>query len=231
MNIQGLQKLTLLDYPDKVACTVFTAGCNFRCPFCHNASLVTHVNPGNDIPVEDILAFLRKRRGVLDGVCVTGGEPLLQPDIMDFIKQVKELGYSVKLDTNGSIITRLRQLVEQELVDYVAMDIKNAPNKYGETIGIEGYNLENILQSVDYLKSGAVPYEFRTTVVREFHKREDFAAIGRWLKGAERYYLQGFVDSGDLIRDGLRAYNKDIMEQALEIVKRNVPNAKLRGVE
>lgn len=231
MNIQGLQKLTLLDYPDKVACTVFTAGCNFRCPFCHNASLVTHVDPGNDIPVEDILAFLRKRRGVLDGVCVTGGEPLLQPDIMDFIKQVKELGYSVKLDTNGSIITRLRQLVEQELVDYVAMDIKNAPNKYGETIGIEGYNLENILQSVDYLKSGAVPYEFRTTVVREFHKREDFAAIGRWLKGAERYYLQGFVDSGDLIRDGLRAYNKDIMEQALEIVKRNVPNAKLRGVE
>ena len=181
--------------------------------------------------MEDILAFLRKRRGVLDGVCVTGGEPLLQPDIMDFIKQVKELGYSVKLDTNGSIITRLRQLVEQELVDYVAMDIKNAPNKYGETIGIEGYNLENILQSVDYLKSGAVPYEFRTTVVREFHKREDFAAIGRWLKGAERYYLQGFVDSGDLIRDGLRAYNKDIMEQALEIVKRNVPNAKLRGVE
>lgn len=231
MNIQGLQKLTLLDYPDKVACTVFTAGCNFRCPFCHNASLVTHVDPGNDIPVEDILALLRKRRGVLDGVCVTGGEPLLQPDIMDFIKQVKELGYSVKLDTNGSIITRLRQLVEQELVDYVAMDIKNAPNKYGETIGIEGYNLENILQSVDYLKSGAVPYEFRTTVVREFHKREDFAAIGRWLKGAERYYLQGFVDSGDLIRDGLRAYNKDIMEQALEIVKRNVPNAKLRGVE
>lgn len=231
MNIQGLQKLTLLDYPDKVACTVFTAGCNFRCPFCHNASLVTHVDPGNDIPVEEILAFLKKRRGVLDGVCVTGGEPLLQPDIIEFIKQVKELGYSVKLDTNGSMITRLRQLVEQGLVDYVAMDIKNAPNKYGETIGIEGYNLENILQSVDYLKSGVVPYEFRTTVVREFHKREDFAAIGRWLKGAERYYLQGFVDSGDLIRDGLRAYNKDIMEQALEIVKRNIPNAKLRGVE
>lgn len=231
MNIQGLQKLTLLDYPDKVACTVFTAGCNFRCPFCHNASLVTHVDPGNDIPVEEVLAFLRKRQGVLDGVCITGGEPLLQPDIIDFIKRVKELGYAVKLDTNGSIIFKLRQLVEEKLVDYVAMDIKNAPNKYGETIGIEEYNLENILQSVDYLKSGVVPYEFRTTVVREFHKREDFAAIGRWLVGADRYYLQGFVDSGDLIQDGLRAYNRDIMEQALEIVRRNVPNAELRGVE
>lgn len=231
MNIQGLQKLTLLDYPEKVACTIFTAGCNFRCPFCHNASLVTRVDPDNHIPEEEVLAFLQKRKGVLDGVCITGGEPLLQPDLAAFMEKVKALGYSVKLDTNGSNIGRLRQLVEQNLVDYVAMDIKNAPNKYGETIGIKEYNLENILQSVDYLKSGAVSYEFRTTVVREFHKREDFAAIGRWLKGAERYYLQGFVDSGDLIRPGLRAYTKEIMEQALEIVKRNIPGAELRGVE
>lgn len=231
MNIQGLQKLTLLDYPEKVACTIFTAGCNFRCPFCHNASLVTHVDPDNHIPEEEVLAFLQKRKGVLGGVCITGGEPLLQPDLAAFMEKVKALGYSVKLDTNGSNIGRLRQLVEQNLVDYVAMDIKNAPNKYGETIGIKEYNLENILQSVDYLKSGAVSYEFRTTVVREFHKREDFAAIGRWLKGAERYYLQGFVDSGDLIRPGLRAYTKEIMEQALEIVKRNIPCAELRGVE
>lgn len=231
MKIQGLQKLTLLDYPEKVACTIFTAGCNFRCPFCHNASLVTHVDSCNDIPEEEVLAFLKKRQGILDGVCVTGGEPLLQPDLPEFLGKVKALGYSVKLDTNGSNVTRLRQLVEQGLIDYAAMDIKNAPNKYGETIGIDGYNLENILQSVDYLKSGVVPYEFRTTVVREFHKREDFAAIGRWLRGAERYFLQGFVDSGDLIQDGLRAYTKDIMEQALEIVRRNVPNAELRGIE
>lgn len=231
MKIQGLQKLTLLDYPEKVACTIFTAGCNFRCPFCHNASLVTHVDSCNDIPEEEVLAFLKKRQGILDGVCVTGGEPLLQPDLPEFLGKVKALGYSVKLDTNGSNVTRLRQLVEQGLIDYAAMDIKNAPNKYGETIGIDGYNLENILQSVDYLKSGVVPYEFRTTVVREFHKREDFAAIGRWLRGADRYFLQGFVDSGDLIQDGLRAYTKDIMEQALEIVRRNVPNAELRGIE
>lgn len=231
MNIQGLQKLTLLDYPEKVACTIFTAGCNFRCPFCHNASLVTHVDTHNDIPVEEVLAFLKKRQGILDGMCVTGGEPLLQPDLAPFLEKVKAMRYSIKLDTNGSNMIRLRQLVEQGLVDYVAMDIKNAPNKYGETIGIDGYNLENILQSVDYLKSGVIPYEFRTTVVREFHKREDFAAIGRWLKGAEKYYLQGFVDSGDLIQNGLRAYTKEIMEQALEIVRRNIPNAELRGIE
>lgn len=231
MNIQGLQKLTLLDYPEKVACTIFTAGCNFRCPFCHNASLVTHVDPYHDMPEEEVLAFLKKRQGILDGVCITGGEPLLHTDLAGFLEKVKELGYSVKLDTNGSNIGRLKLLAEQGLVDYIAMDIKNAPNKYGETIGIQDYNLENILQSVDYLKSGAVPYEFRTTVVREFHKREDFAAIGRWLKGAERYYLQGFVDSGDLIQSGLRAYTKEIMEQALEIIRKNIPNAELRGVE
>lgn len=231
MNIQGLQKLTLLDYPEKVACTIFTAGCNFRCPFCHNAALVTHVDPYKGMQEGEVLAFLKKRQGILDGVCLTGGEPLLQPDIAAFIDKVKELGYSVKLDTNGSNIERLRQLVEKDLVDYVAMDIKNAPNKYGQTIGIDGYNLENILQSVDYLKSGAVSYEFRTTVVREFHKREDFASIGRWLKGAEHYYLQAFIDSGDLIQPGLRGYTSVIMQQALEIVKRYIPNAELRGVE
>lgn len=231
MNIQGLQKLTLLDYPEKVACTIFTAGCNFRCPFCHNASLVTHVDPHNEIQKEEVLGFLRKRQGILDGVCISGGEPLLQPDIEEFLVEVKNIGYAVKLDTNGSNAVLLRRLVEQGLVDYVAMDIKNAPAKYGETIGIKGYHLENVLQSVDFLLSDTVPYEFRTTVVRELHKREDFAAIGRWIRGAERYYLQGFVDSGDLIQPGLRGYTKDIMEQALEIVKRNVPNAELRGVE
>ncbi|MGC4019477.1 MAG: anaerobic ribonucleoside-triphosphate reductase activating protein [Muricomes sp.] len=231
MNIQGLQKLTLLDYPEKVACTIFTAGCNFRCPFCHNASLVTHVDSENIVPEEQVLEFLEKRRGVLDGLCVSGGEPLLQPDIESFLVKVKNLGYDVKLDTNGSNVALLKRLAEQKLIDYVAMDIKNAPNKYGESIGIEGYHLENILQSVDFLLSGAVPYEFRTTVVRELHKREDFAVIGRWLRGAEKYYLQKFVDSGDLIQPGLRGYTKDIMDQALEIVRRNVPNAELRGVE
>ena len=231
MNIQGLQKLTLLDYPEKVACTIFTAGCNFRCPFCHNASLVSHIDMEKNIPVEKVLAFLKKRFGVLDGICISGGEPLLQPDLEEFIFQVKEMGYFVKLDTNGSNSHLLRYLVEKKLLDYVAMDIKNAPAKYGITIGIAEYNLEDVLRSVDFLLSEAVPYEFRTTVVREFHKREDFAAIGRWIKGARRYYLQNFQDSGDLIRPGLRAYTRDILVQALEVVRRNVPDAELRGME
>ena len=231
MVIQGLQKLTLLDYPGKVACTLFTAGCNFRCPFCHNASLVTHVDRKNDIPEEEALAFLKKRQGLLDGVCITGGEPLLQPDIEVFIRKIRDLGYLIKLDTTGSNVLLLKHLIEEGLLDYVAMDIKNAPDKYGVTIGIEEYDLENILQSVDFLLSGSIPYEFRTTVVREFHKREDFAAIGRWIRGAEKYYLQSFQDSGDLIAPGLRGYTKEIMEQALAIVRKNVPNAELRGVE
>lgn len=231
MNIQGLQKLTLLDYPEKVACTIFMAGCNFRCPFCHNASLVTRVDGGNNIPEEEVFTFLKKRQGVLDGVCITGGEPLLQKDIQTFMEKVKGLGYLVKLDTNGSNYECLKQLVEAGLVDYVAMDIKNSFEKYGETIGLEGYSMDDISKSVDFLMSGTVSYEFRTTVVREFHKREDIGAIGRWLKGTSHYYLQGFEDSGDLICPGLRGYTADIMKQALELIRKTIPNAELRGVE
>lgn len=231
MNIQGLQKLTLLDYPGKVACTIFFAGCNFRCPFCHNASLVTHIDPEENIPREEMLAFLRKRAGILDGVCITGGEPLLAPDLEAFIREIKALGYEVKLDTNGSNAEKLKHLVKAGIIDYVAMDIKNSPEKYGMTIGIEGYEMSNVMQSAAFLMEGHVPYEFRTTVVREFHKREDFEAIGQWLEGADRYYLQSFVDSGDLIQPGLRGYTKEIMEQALEIVRQYIPAADLRGME
>ena len=231
MNIQGLQKLTLLDYPGKVACTIFFAGCNFRCPFCHNAALVTHIDPEENIPREEVLAFLRKRAGILDGVCITGGEPLLAPDLEAFIREIKALGYEVKLDTNGSNAEKLKHLVKAGIIDYVAMDIKNSPEKYGMTIGIEGYEMSNVMQSAAFLMEGHVPYEFRTTVVREFHKREDFEAIGQWLEGADRYYLQSFVDSGDLIQPGLRGYTKEIMEQALGIVRQYIPAADLRGME
>mgnify|MGYP001857200293 CR=1 FL=1 len=231
MVIQGLQKLTLLDYPQKVACTVFTAGCNFRCPFCHNASLVIDTYKNQEIPGEEFFAFLRKRQGILDGVCVTGGEPLIQHGIEEFLREIKRLGYAVKLDTNGSFPDKLQKIVEDGLVDYVAMDIKNSQEHYGRTVGIEGYDLRNIHRSVQYLLSDPVSYEFRTTVVREFHQRSDFESIGKWIRGARRYYLQQFVDSGDLIQGGLRGYSKDIMEQALEVVKPYVPSAKLRGVE
>ena len=227
MVIQGLQKLTLLDYPQKVACTVFTAGCNFRCPFCHNASLVIDTYKNQEIPGEEFFAFLRKRQGILDGVCVTGGEPLIQHGIEDFVREIKRLGYAVKLDTNGSFPDKLQRIVEAGLVDYVAMDIKNSQENYGRTVGIEGYDLRNIHRSVQYLLSDPISYEFRTTVVREFHQRSDFESIGKWIRGARRYYLQQFVDSGDLIQPGLSGYNKDIMGQALEIVKPYVPNAEL----
>ena len=231
MKIQGLQKLTLLDYPGKVGCTIFTAGCNFRCPFCHNAALVTKIEDENDIPVEEVLSFLQKRKGMLEGVCISGGEPLLQGDIVEFIQQVKELGYLVKLDTNGSDVSRLKTLIEDKWIDYVAMDIKNTPEKYGETIGVQNISVEQVLQSVDFLLTDKIDYEFRTTVVREFHKREDMTLIGQWLKGAKRYFLQKFEDSGDLIDTGCRAYTTEIMLQALAIVQEYVPNAQLRGVE
>lgn len=231
MNIHGLQKLTLLDFPGKVACTVFCAGCNFRCPFCHNASLVTHIDPEKRIPEKEILAFLKKRSGFLDGICITGGEPVLEKDLEEFLCKVRKLDYLIKLDTNGSDSGKLKRIVESGLVDYVAMDIKNSPDKYGMTIGIEGYDIRNIEESVEYLLSAPVEYEFRTTVVREFHKREDFEAMGRWLKGAGQYYLQSFVDSGDLIGNGFRGYTKEIMEQALGIIRKYIPSAKLRGTD
>lgn len=231
MQIHGLQKLTLLDYPEKVACTIFTAGCNFRCPFCHNASLVTGIRREQEIPEAEVLTFLKKRRHLLDGVCITGGEPLLQSDLEAFIRQVKVLGYEVKLDTNGSFPDKLIHLVEEGLVDYVAMDLKNSKRRYQETIGVPGYRLEQIQRSIDFLLSGKVPYEFRTTVVRQLHQRIDFEAMGEWIQGAEKYYLQTFEDSGDLIREGFSAYNEDIMQQALEIIRQFVPNAELRGIE
>lgn len=230
MIIQGLQKLTLLDYPGKVACTVFTAGCNYRCPFCHNASLVVDTGGNEIIPEEEVFSFLLKRQGVLDGVCVTGGEPLIQHDIEDFLRKVKELGYEVKLDTNGSFPDKLKNLVDKKLVDYVAMDIKNSQENYGKTIGIQDYDIREVHRSVMYLLSGAVPYEFRTTVVREFHQKSDFVSIGRWIKGAEHYYLQQFVDSGNLIQEGLHGYDEKIMKQALEIVGKTVQSAELRGI-
>ncbi len=230
MVIQGLQKLTLLDYPGQIACTVFTAGCNFRCPFCHNASLVIDTYNNENIPEEEFFSFLKKRRGILDGVCVSGGEPLIQHGIEDFLGQIKELGFLVKLDTNGSFPDKLRKAVKKGVVDYVAMDIKNSRESYGKTIGIEDYDIQNVQKSVSFLLGGEVSYEFRTTVVREFHQRSDFESIARWIRGAERYYLQQFLDSGDLIRGGLHGYNRDIMEQALAIVKKSVITAEIRGL-
>lgn len=228
MRLGGLLKMTLLDFPGRVACTVFTQGCDFRCPFCHNASLVTH--PDEGIEVDDFFSFLQKRQGMLDGVCISGGEPLLQPDIADFIRKIRALGYAVKLDTNGARPEVLRALISEGLLDYVAMDIKNSPEKYAKTIGLPSVPC-GVLESVSLLLSGVVPYEFRTTVVEELHDEADFAAIGRWIGGAQRYYLQKFTDSGDLIGQGLSAPSNEKLRACLAVVLPHVPSALLRGVD
>jgi len=224
----GLQKLTLLDYPGQVACTVFTCGCNFRCPFCHNASLVT----GSDGPLEEeseVLAFLRKRKGILDGVCVTGGEPLLHEELFGFARQVKELGFKLKLDTNGSFPDRLEKMISEGLSDYVAMDIKNAPAKYAATIGGRDF-LPQVRRSVELLKEGRVPFEFRTTVTGNLHEAADFAAIGEWIAGAEKYFLQPFLASGDVLApDADYTLDAARVTEFLNAVRPFVPAAAVRG--
>lgn len=229
MNIQGLQKMTLLDYPGKVAATVFTGGCNFRCPYCHNASLVLNDRDVQDISEAVFFDFLAKRKGLLDGVCISGGEPLLQREIERFISVIRSLGFLVKLDTNGSVPSKLRELVGDGLIDYVAMDIKNSPAGYARTAGTTEDILPNVKQSVAFLLSGHVEYEFRTTVVKGFHTKEDFAAIGEWIQGARRYFLQNFVDSGDLIQPGLQGVDKTELAVFAYTVRKYVPSVQIRN--
>lgn len=230
MEIEGLQKLTLLDFPGRVACTVFTPGCNFRCPFCQNASLVIDAPVKGAVDPEDFFSFLSKRKGILDGVAITGGEPLLQRDIDSFISRVRDMGFLVKLDTNGSFPEILRDLVQRGLVDYVAVDIKNSRRKYPLTSGCSEAQLKKVEETVAFLKTGAVDYEFRTTVVAQFHEAEDFTEIGEWIAGAGRYFLQKFEDSGEIIQDGLGPASKEEMELFAEKVRPYVGEVSLRGV-
>lgn len=229
MVIGGLTNLTLLDYPEKVACTVFTVGCNFRCPFCHNNTLVFG-NDGRQIAVSEVLSFLQKRSGVLEGMCLTGGEPLIQNGVEDFLRQVKAMGYLVKLDTNGAYPERLKSLVEAGLVDYVAMDVKNSIELYAQTAGCKQTDIEAIKRSVKYLKSGVVDYEFRTTVTGNLHSEQSLEDMAKWLTGAKRLYLQKFVNSGDLIDMNTIGCDDDSMRRYLEIVRKYVPTAELRGM-
>lgn len=222
--------MTLLDFPNKVACTVFTGGCNLRCPFCHNARLVTEIDASETVAADEILSFLKKRTGLLDGVCITGGEPLLQSDIEDFIREVKALGFALKLDTNGCFPDKLAALTEKGLVDYVAMDIKNSPDKYAETVGIKNFDLSPVKKSVSILKDGKTDYEFRTTVVREFHTEESIEAAAESIAGAKRYFLQNFVDSGNLISgEGMSGLTGEELENALAKAKNFIPQAQIRG--
>lgn len=230
MKINGFQKMTVLDFPTKVACTIFTAGCNLRCPFCHNASLVTHIDNSVSFDENEILAYLKKRTGILDGVCITGGEPLLQPDIENFIAKIKELGYLVKLDTNGCYPDALKNLLDKKLVDYVAMDIKNSKDKYALTVGIDNFDISPIEKSIDILLNCDIDYEFRTTIVKQFHTADDIQDIGVWIKGAKNYFLQNFVDSGDLICGDLSAVEKAELYNMQQKLNGCVQNCEIRGI-
>lgn len=231
MFLAGLQKLSLLDYPGVVACTVFTAGCNLRCPFCHNAGLVLPEQIDGELDTDEVLGFLQKRRGILDGVCVSGGEPLIHGELKDFLKSLRGMGYRIKLDTNGSFPEQLNRLLEEKLVDYVAMDIKNGPSHYVETTGIPGQSTERFAESKDLLITGTVDYEFRTTVVRGLHTEESLLEAAEWIKGAKAWYLQQFRDSGNLIHpEGLSAFSDEEMQRLLEAVRQTFPEAKLRGI-
>ena len=230
MVICGIQKLTLLDYPGKVACTIFTGGCNFRCPFCHNRDLVTG-EAGETVAGEEIFRFLKKRQGILEGVCISGGEPLLQPDLEEFIREVRSLGYCVKLDTNGTFPERLREVVEAGLADRVAMDIKAAPENYGKLVGIPGFDISKVRESAGYLMGCGVDYEFRTTAVKGLHTRADFEGIAQWIAGAREYYIQEFKDSGDLIAgQGLDGFTEAEMHALAEVVRPLVPSVQVRGI-
>ena len=228
MKISGLQKLTLLDYPGKMACTVFTYGCNFRCGFCHNAMLVTEENSDN-ISEDEFFAFLKKRQGILDGVCISGGEPTLQKDLPEFIEKIKAMGYAVKLDTNGSKPEVLRKLISENLIDYVAMDIKNSPGKYSLTCGCE-VDMAPIKESVSVIIESGISHEFRTTTLREYHSPEDFAEIADWISGQSRYFLQQFVDSGNLIGENLSPLTKEEMTSLADNIRDKLPNVTIRGV-
>ena len=229
MKIHGLQKMTLLDFPGRVACTVFLGGCDMRCPFCHNAELID----GSAPPVMDedeLLAFLEKRWGLLDGVAVTGGEPLLRPDFISLAEKIRDLGYPLKLDTNGTHPDRLREVIGRSLAAYVAMDIKNSPERYAETAGLEKLDLAPVRESVSLLMEGRTDYEFRTTVVAELHDADSFRGIGEWIRGAKRYYLQQFTDRDTVPFEGFHAPAEDEMREYLRIAREYVPAAELRGM-
>ena len=228
MKIQGLQKMTLLDYPGRVACTVFLGGCDFRCPFCHNFELVEGPLPVA-LDEEEFFAFLGKRQGLLDGVAITGGEPCLRRDLPEFMAKIHEAGFDVKLDTNGNHPQVLKRVLEDGLADYVAMDIKNAPAKYAQTIGLPRIDLAPIEESISLLLSGAVPYEFRTTVVRELHEAADFEAIGAWIEGAERYFLQPFTDRDTVPDRSLSAPDPADLLMYRDVVAAYVQHAEVRG--
>ncbi len=232
MKIHGFSQLTLLDYPGHLACTIFCGHCNFRCPFCHNASLVLHADEQPVYPEKQIFDHLKKRQGIIEGVAITGGEPTLYKDLPDFIRKIRtETKLAVKLDTNGTNPGMLKQLIDEKLIDYAAMDIKTSPARYALAAGLKTLDMDSIFSSVEILLKGDIDYEFRTTIVDEIHHRDDLIEIGEWIKGAKAYFLQCYKNSGDLISpDGLHAPSLQKLEHFREIVLPFVPNTEIRGI-
>lgn len=228
MKIKGYEKLSLVDYDLKVATTIFFGGCNFRCPFCHNSSLVLNPNEGVDIPFEEILEHLKKRIGMIDAVVFTGGEPTLVPTLKDLIKQVKELGYLVKLDTNGTNPIVLKELINLGIIDFIAMDIKNSLNKYNLTCGLK-VPLENIQESIKIIMDSNVDYEFRTTIVDEFHTVEDMIDISILLEGAKKMRIQKFIPSENCINPNLHEVDLTKAKSFVEKLKKTISDVSLRG--
>ena len=228
MKIYGLEKMSMVDFDGHICCVVFTAGCNFKCPYCHNSDLVLgrHLMEFNE---DEFFAFLKKRKGLLDGVCVSGGEPTLQPDLEDFIRRVKAMGYLVKLDTNGTNPAILKHLIDENLLDYVAMDIKNSKTSYLKTSGQGHFKISDIEESVKLLKSNIVPYEFRTTLTKEHHTGKDIEDMAVWLDGSDKLFLQCFVDNGTCIQPNLQKIDKNIAEKYQKILKNHIKNVFLRG--
>lgn len=229
MKILGMEKLSLVDFDNHIAATVFTGGCNFRCPYCHNAPLVLDPAGQDALSEEYIFDYLKKRKGVLQGVAITGGEPTLMPDLKEFILKVRELGYEVKLDSNGTRPDVLASFIEEKIVDYIAMDIKNSKERYAETVDVENFDLSPVEESVKLLKKGNVEYEFRTTLVKEFISADDIRGIADWLAGAKRYFLQHFKDSGNCIREDLHEVDEKTAEEWKAIAEKKIARVALRG--
>ena len=229
MVIHGLQKMTLLDFPGKVACTIFLGWCDFRCPFCHNWELIDGSAPA-ELDDEKLLDFLKKRRGLLEGVAITGGEPMLNKDLPELMRKIRELGYPVKVDTNGNHPEMLRRVIDEKLVDYIAMDVKNSRERYAQTIGLEEFDTSNVEKSIGIIMGSGIEYEFRTTVVEQLHDNDSFKGIGTLIEGAERYFLQKFTDRDTVPFEGLSAPSDDKIREYLETVRPFVKEVQLRGV-
>lgn len=229
MIVCGFEKFSMVDFDGRIACTVFTGGCNFRCPFCHNGALVVGNVKAQEIEMQEVFDYLKKRKGLVDAVCVTGGEPTMHKDLPDFLREVRSLGYATKLDTNGTNPQMLADVIAEGLVDYIAMDIKNSKAKYPQTIGIERANLDDISKSVEILLNCGIDCEFRTTIIDEFHTADDMREIAEWIKGAKRYYMQKYKDNEGCISHGYSEVSRQKADEFVKIFEGKVGSVGLRG--